>query len=171
MSNPLSPNSSSPNSLSSDALSLETKPSHSESSDRQSSLLTQWIIPLTLAAIWLALSYVLRYQLMEDSHWLDICDANAANPWCAVRARLGMTIHWQVLAWLGLLLAVPAFFIGGSRGRLLAWISLVFALPALALYTVTPAVFSLLIAALRIVRLERHSASVSTIATAAQPSA
>lgn len=130
-----------------------------------------WIIPLVLAGIWLALSYVLRYQLMEDSRWLDICDGAAGGIGCVVRAKLGLTIHWQILAYLGLALAVPAFLLRGNNGRRLAWFSLLFALPALALYTVTLAVFALLLAALRIVRSERHSARASTIDTTTQPHA
>lgn len=130
-----------------------------------------WLIPLSIAAIWLALSYTLRFQLMEDVRWLEICEGDATNTLCTLRKGMGMTIHWQVLAWAALALAVPTFFIDGPRGKRLAWLSLFFALPALALYTVTLAVFALLIAALRIVRLERHSESVSTTATAAQPSA
>jgi hypothetical protein len=140
-------------------------------SDAQSSNGKSWIVPLVLAAIWLALSYVLRYQLMEDSRWLDICSGGTGNGWCEVRATLGLTIHWKVLAYLALLAALPAFFMKGRSGRQLAWASLVFALPALALYTVTLAVFAVLLAALRIVRIERHSENASTSATAVQPSA
>ena len=134
-----------------------------------------WIVLLILAAIWLALSYVLRYQLMEDSRWLDICSGGAGRSagigWCELRAGLGLTIHWKVLAYLSLLTAVPAFFIKGDNGRRLAWGSLFFALPALALYTVTLAVFAVLLAALRIVRIERHNENASAAVTSAQPSA
>jgi hypothetical protein len=140
--------------------------SNTRSSNRKS-----WIIPLVLAAIWLALSYVLRYQLMEDARWLDICSGGVGGTWCELRAGLGLTIHWKVLAYLSLLLAVPAFFIDGGNGRRLAWGSLVFALPALALYTVTLAVFAVLLAALRIVRIERHSENANASVTSTQPSA
>jgi hypothetical protein len=130
-----------------------------------------WIIPFTLAAIWLVLSYVARYQLMEDARWLDICSATTGNSWCEVRAGLGLTIHRQILPYLALLLAVPAFFVRGSNGRRLAWASLIFGLPALALYTVTLAVFAVLLAALRIVRIERHNENASASVTTTQPSA
>lgn len=148
-------------------------------SNTQSSNVKTWIVPLVLAAIWLALSYVLRYQLMEDSRWLDICSGGAGRSggiaggigWCEVRAGLGLTIHWKILAYLALLTAVPAFFIKGDNGRRLAWVSLVFALPALALYTVTLAVFAALLAALRIVRIERHNENASASVTTAQPNA
>jgi len=129
------------------------------------------LLKLLVLAAWLGACYALRYQLMEDPRWLDICDGKTGNVWCAVRGNFGLIIHWQLLAWLALLLSVPAFFIAGPRGRGLAWLSLLFALPALALYTVTLAVFALLIAALRIVRLERHSENVSAMATSVQPSA
>jgi hypothetical protein len=140
-------------------------------SNTQSSNLKTWIAPLILAAIWLALSYVLRYRLMEDARWLDICSGSAGGLWCEARAALGLTIHWKVLAYLAVLTAVPAFFIKGDNGRRLAWASLVFALPALALYTVTLAVFAALLAALRIVRIERHNENASTSVTSTQPSA
>jgi hypothetical protein len=140
-------------------------------SNAQSSNVKTWIVPLALAAIWLALSYVLRYQLMEDARWLDICSGSAGGAWCEVRAALGLTIHWKVLAYLAVLTAVPAFFIKGDNGRRLAWASLVFALPALALYTVTLAVFAALLAALRIVRIERHSENASASVTSTHPSA
>ena len=135
-----------------------------------------WIVPLVLAALWLALSYLVRYQLMEDSRWLDICSSAAANGgagniWCDVRSRLGLTIHWGVLANLALLTSVPAFFIKGRIGLRLAWISLIFGLPALALYTVTLGVLAVLLAALRIVRIERHNENASANPTAAQPNA
>jgi hypothetical protein len=140
-------------------------------SNTQSSNGKTWIVLLALAAIWLALSYVLRYQLMEDSRWLDICSGGAGGAWCELRAGLGLTIHWKVLAYLSLLTAVPAFFLKGDNGRRLAWGSLFFALPALALYTVTLAVFAVLLAALRIVRIERHSENASATVTSAQHSA
>jgi hypothetical protein len=134
---------------------------------------SQSLFKLLALSIWLGACYALRFYLMEDSRWLEICDVNnhAANALCALRGKLGLTIHWQLLARAALLLALPAFFIRGHRGRQLAWISLVFALPALALYTVTLAVFAALIAALRIVRLERHNENVSSADTSAHPSA
>lgn len=130
-----------------------------------------WIAPLLLALLWMAASYAVRYLLMEDSSWLDICEPGNTNRLCAVRAGLGMTIHWQLLPYLGLLLALPAFFWRGAGGRRLAWWSLLFVLPALALYSATLAVFGLLLAALRIVRSERHIAAASASDTSAQPSA
>jgi hypothetical protein len=128
-------------------------------------------LQIALLALWLGLSYGFRYYLMENLRWVEICGGGATDPACALRAGVGVTIHFRVLAWAALWTALPAFFIRGQFGRMLAWISLLFALPALALYTVTLAVFALLIAGLRLVRSERHSASVSSNETAAQPSA
>lgn len=130
------------------------------------------LLTLAVLGVWLGLCYALRFYLMEDVRWVDICGGgNAADPICALRAGMGMTIHWRVLAWIALASAVPAFFIRGKLGRVLAWIGLGFALPALALYTVTLAVFAALIAGLRLVRSERHSAVASSTDTSAQPSA
>lgn len=129
-------------------------------------------LQIALLALWLGFSYGFRYYLMENLHWVEICGgATHTDPACVVRAGVGVTIHFGVLAWAALLTAVPAFFIGGKFGRALAWISLLFALPALALYTVTLAVFALLIAGLRLVRSERHNPSASSSDTAAQPNA
>lgn len=128
-----------------------------------------WIAPLVLALVWLAGCYAVRFLLMEDPRWLDICDGRDGGTLCAVRASLGLIIHWRILPYLALLLAVPAFFVKGRGGARLAWWSLLFGLPALALYTVTPAVFALLLAALRIVRNERHNAPASASDTSAQP--
>jgi hypothetical protein len=129
------------------------------------------LLKLGALLIWIGVCYTVRYQLMENSRWVELCDGNNGEALCQLRAALGLTIHWQVLAWSALALALPAFFIAGRMGVRLAWLSLLFALPALALYTVTLAVFALLTAALRIVRLERHSENVSSNATSAQPSA
>lgn len=128
-------------------------------------------LQVALLAIWLGLSYWLRFYLMEDIRWVDICGGANTHPACPIRATMGLTIHFHVLAWAALASAVPAFFIRGKPGRALAWISLGFALPALALYTVTLAVFALLIAGLRLVRNERQSEAASSSETAAQPSA
>lgn len=121
--------------------------------------------------IWLGACYALRFYLMENPHWVEVCDGKTGAPACALRAEIGVIIHFRILPWLALALAIPGFALRGARGRALAWLSLIAALPALVLYTVTPAVFALLIAALRLVRSERHSASASSSDVAAQPSA
>jgi hypothetical protein len=129
------------------------------------------LLKLCVLLGWAGACYALRFQLMEDSRWVELCDGANTAALCQLRAGLGLTIHWQLLAWAALATALPAFFISSRTGRRLAWFSFLFALPALALYTVTLAVFALLIAALRIVRLERHNENVSSNATAAQPNA
>lgn len=112
------------------------------------------VLQLTLLGVWLGLSYWVRFYLMENMRWVDICEPGNTHTVCAIRSGMGMTIHFGVLAWAAMVTAVPAFFLRGVAGRILAWISLGFAIPALALYTVTLSVFALLIAALRLVRSE-----------------
>lgn len=129
------------------------------------------LIPLALLGIWLGLCYTLRFQLMENAHWVEVCDGKSAIAMCDVRATVGKIIHFRVLAWAALSCAIPAFFIAGANGKKLAWLGLFATAPALALYTVTPAVFSALIAALRLVRNERHNATASNAEAPAQPSA
>jgi hypothetical protein len=129
------------------------------------------ILQLSLLALWMAASYGVRFYLMENVDWLEICDRTPARIECGLRSGLGLTIHFGILSWGAIALAIPAFFIKGNAGRALAWIALLFAVPALALYTVTMAAFALLLCALRLIRDERQSAAVSNIQAPAQPSA
>lgn len=134
-------------------------------------ILRRIVLPLAALGIWLGACYVLRFALMENPHWVAVCDGKAIGFACGTRAALGMVIHFQILAGCALLLALPAFFIRGSNGKKLAWASLLFAAPALALYTVTLAVFAALIAGMRLVRDERHKAAASIAEATAQPNA
>jgi len=128
-------------------------------------------LQIALLLLWMAASYTARFYLMENVDWLEICDKNPQRIECELRAGLGLVIHFGVLSWAAIVLTIPAFFLKGNSGRTLAWIALLFAIPALALYTVTMAAFALLLCALRLVRDERHSASVSNAQAPAQPSA
>ena len=129
------------------------------------------LLPLAVLGIWLGACYYVRFALMENSHWVEVCDGKSAIAMCDVRATLGKVIHFRVLIWAALLCVIPAFFMRGHNGRKLAWLGLFITVPALVLYTVAPAVFSALIAGLRLVRDERHSAAASSAEAAAQPSA
>lgn len=129
------------------------------------------VISLILLALWMAACYGVRFHLMENVDWLEICDKTPARLECELRAGMGLMIHFGVLAWTAIVLAVPAFFMRGNAGRTLSWIALLFAIPALALYTVTMAAFALLLCAMRLVRDERQSATVSSAAAPAQPNA
>jgi hypothetical protein len=128
-------------------------------------------LQIALLALWMAASYAARFYLMENVDWLEICDQTPERIECGLRSGLGLTVHFGVLAWGAIVLALPAFFLKGVVGRAMAWTALLFAIPALALYTVTLAAFALLLCALRLVRDERHSANVSNAAAPAQPSA
>lgn len=112
---------------------------------------SHWIA-FALLALWLAASYALRFHLMENSAWVGICDGDATLLSCQMRKTLGLMIHFRVLAWSALVLALASFMIRPAIGKTVAWLALVFSAPALALYTVTPAAFALLIAALRLTR-------------------
>ncbi len=129
------------------------------------------LLPLLLLGAWLATCYGIRFGLMENAHWVEVCDGRNVIAMCEVRSTLGRIIHFRILAWAAFLCTIPAFFLRGNTGRKLAWLGLFVTAPALVLYTVTPAVFSALIAALRLVRNERHNAAASNADAAAQPSA
>lgn len=129
------------------------------------------VLPVILLGVWLGACYGLRFGLMENAHWVEVCDGKRAMAMCDARAALGLVIHFRLLSWAALLCTIPAFFIRGTNGIKLAWLGLFITAPALVLYTVTPAVFAALIAALRLVRDERHNAAASNAETAAQPNA
>lgn len=129
------------------------------------------LLPMSLLGVWLAACYGIRFGLMENARWVELCDGKSVIAICDIRATLGRVIHFRILAWAALICSIPAFFIRGANGRKLAWLGLFVTVPALVLYTVTPAVFSALIAALRLVRDERHNAVASKVDATAHPSA
>lgn len=114
---------------------------------RRSLLVVVLLIGLSLAA-----SYGLRFGLMEDGQWVGICSEQAQRWECQVRAQLGLLIHFRVIAWLALGLALTGFFIGHKSGWMLAAAGLLCAVPALILYSASLAVFAVVLAGLRLVR-------------------
>ena len=107
---------------------------------------------LIAAALCLALSFALRYQLMEGAQWVGLCVEAPQQLACQVRASLGWLIHFRVLAWAALICAVLAFVLPGVWGKRLAVPALLIALPALVLYSASLAVFAVVLALLRWVR-------------------
>lgn len=113
-----------------------------------------WPVALLLLwlALWLAASYGVRYGLMEDAQWVGLCTTPGEYWQCQARALLGLGIHFQVMAWAGLGLALLGQVVPGPRGWWLAVLALVFGVPALVLYTASIAVFAVVLAGLRLVR-------------------
>ncbi|MFJ4433566.1 hypothetical protein ACIPZG_21700 [Pseudomonas sp. NPDC089395] len=111
---------------------------------------------LLCLALWLAASYGVRYGLMEDARWVGLCTVPGEYWQCQVRSVLGLGIHFQVLAWAGLGLALLAQVVSGRGGGWLAALALVFGVPALVLYTASIAVFAVVLAGLRLVRQARR---------------
>ncbi|QCI11251.1 hypothetical protein E6B08_07435 [Pseudomonas putida] len=110
---------------------------------------------LLILAVWLAASFGVRYGLMEDGQWVGLC-AGPGQYWqCQARSMLGLTIHFQLMAWTGLALALVAQWVSGRVGTWLAGLALVFGVPALVLYTASIAVFAVVLAGLRLVRARR----------------
>ncbi|MBV4539569.1 hypothetical protein [Pseudomonas vlassakiae] len=107
---------------------------------------------LMFLAIWLAASYGVRYGLMEDGQWVGLCSTPGDHWQCQVRSLLGLGIHFQVLAWAGLALALLAQWVARRAGWWLAVLALFFGIPALVLYTASIAVFVVVLAGLRLVR-------------------
>lgn len=114
------------------------------------------LIALLLALLlWLAASYGVRFALMEDSQWVGLCVDEAARWECQVRSSLGLLIHFRVIAWAALALAVLGFVIPGRFGWATALLALIVGLSALVLYSASLAVFALVLAGLRLVRAPR----------------
>ncbi len=120
-----------------------------------------WILLAFAAALCLAGSYGLRFNLMEADLWVGRC-VETQDYWaCELRATLGWLIHTRTLAWSALLTAVLAFVLPGRGGRLLAVPALLLGLPALVLYSASLAVFAVLLALLRLVRAPRATVQTS----------
>lgn len=107
---------------------------------------------MLLLASWLAAIYGVRYGLMENTRWVGACLDDAGLWQCQVRSGLGLMIHFGVIAWGGLGLAVLGFLLPGRAGRVLAGLALIPGIMALILYTASVAVFAVVIAGLRLVR-------------------
>ncbi|WP_252090492.1 hypothetical protein [Pseudomonas sp. MWU13-3659] len=107
---------------------------------------------LLFLALWLAASYGVRYELMEDARWVGLCSVPGEQWQCQVRSLLGLAIHFQVIAWAGLGLALLAQLLPARLGGGLAVLALVCGVPALVLYTASIAVFTVVLAGLRLVR-------------------
>ncbi|MGB9090159.1 MAG: hypothetical protein WCC29_11305 [Pseudomonas farsensis] len=119
------------------------------------SRLLQGCVLLGLLVAWLAASYGVRYGLMEDASWVGLC-ADPGQYWqCQVRSQLGLLIHFQVIAWAGLGLALIAQCVPRRAGWWLALVALLLGVPALVLYTASIAVFAVVLAGLRLVRARR----------------
>lgn len=116
---------------------------------------TPVLLLLLLLPLWLAACYGLRFALMEDGQWVGLCAEQAARWECQARAGLGYLIHFRVIAWSALALAVVGFLLPGKAGRLLAGLALLPGIAALVLYGASLAVFALVLAGLRLVRAPR----------------
>jgi hypothetical protein len=113
------------------------------------------LLLLLVLPLWLAASYGVRFALMEDGQWVGTCVEQAARWECQARAGLGYLIHFRVVAWAALVLAVLGFIAPGKAGRVLAGLALFVGIPALVLYSASLAVFALVLAGLRLVRAPR----------------
>lgn len=113
------------------------------------------ILLLLLAALWLAACYGVRFGLLENGSWVDVCADNEGLLACQARSGLGLLIHFGVLGQAALVASIPAFLIPGRIGWWLAAVALFIGLPALVFYSVSMAVFAVVLAALRLVRQAR----------------
>ncbi|MDH0305080.1 MULTISPECIES: hypothetical protein [unclassified Pseudomonas] len=117
--------------------------------------MTRWwpvVALLLLLPLWLAASYGVRYGLMEAPQWVGLCSVPGGTWQCQARSLLGLGIHFQVIAWGALALALVCQLVPARGGWWLAVLALVLGIPALVLYTASIAVFAVVLAGLRLVR-------------------
>lgn len=117
------------------------------------------LILLCLAALWLAACYGVRFGLLENGSWVDVCADDAALWACQARSGLGLLIHFGVFGQAALAASVPAFLLPGRIGWWLAALALFVGLLALVFYSVSMAVFAVVLAGLRLVRQPRPARS------------
>jgi hypothetical protein len=110
------------------------------------------VVLFVALAFWLAISYGLRYGLMEDVQWVGACSDDASQWQCVMRSNLGLLIHFGVFGWGALIASLIGFFVPHKAGRVLAMIGLLLGMLALVLYTASLAVFAVVLAGLRLVR-------------------
>jgi hypothetical protein len=115
------------------------------------------VLALLLAALVLSASLILRTQLMENDRWVGLCVAEPERMGCQLRAMLGWLIHFGVIAYSALVVAVVAFICPGRWGKGLAVLALLIGLPALVLYSASLAVFAVVLALLRLLRAPRQA--------------
>ncbi len=127
-------------------------------------------IALALFALWIVLCYALRFELMEHGRWVALCEGEG-NGWCDLRAQMGTMIHFRLHVLPAVIAALAGWLLPGRAGRLAAWIGLWLGGAGLVLYAVTPASFTVVLCALRLVRTPRHNAVASSSDTSAQPTA
>lgn len=101
----------------------------------------------------LAASYGLRYGLMEEQRWVGLCSDDARLLACEVRHGLGLLIHYGVLPWTALGLALLANVMRGGAGAVLATLAASLAIASLVLYSAGLGAFGCVLAALRLARL------------------
>lgn len=113
------------------------------------------ILLFVLAALWLAACYGVRFGLLENAAWVDVCADDGLQLACQARSSLGLLIHFGVLGQAALAASIPAFLLPGRYGWWLAALALFIGLPALVFYSVSMAVFAVVLAGLRLVRQTR----------------
>lgn len=107
---------------------------------------------LLFLPVWLAASYGVRFGLMEDGQWVGLCAVPGEHWQCQARSLLGLWIHFQVIGWVALGLALLCQVLPGRLGWWGAVLALVAGVPALVLYTASLGVFAVVLAGLRLVR-------------------
>ncbi|KAF1052405.1 MAG: hypothetical protein GAK43_01938 [Stenotrophomonas maltophilia] len=113
------------------------------------------LLLLGCLVLWVAGCYAVRFGLLENGQWVDACADQPAMWACQIRSGLGLAIHFGVLGQAALGVAVAAFVVPGRMGWWLAALALWVGLPALVFYSVSMAVFAVVLAGLRLVRQPR----------------
>jgi hypothetical protein len=112
----------------------------------------QLIRVAAVTAGWLAACYLVRYRYVEVDELVGYCAANAQAVVCAFREIMGKAMHFNVLGYTSLALALLATLLAGRTGRWVGMTALLAAVAALVFYNASLGAPAAVLALLRLAR-------------------
>jgi hypothetical protein len=103
-------------------------------------------------AAWLALLFFVRFRYVQAEHLVEHCAAYAGDAVCTFRELTGQAMHFNLLGYASLALAVPAVLLPGRTGAWTARAALAAAAVALVLYNAGLGAVAAALALLRLAR-------------------
>jgi len=77
-------------------------------------------------------AYAIRYRIMESVRLVELCQPQRLTAWCDVRDVLGISIHFRLMAKIGILFGLLFFLF--RKATVLYWFSLLMTVLALVMY-------------------------------------
>ncbi len=122
----------------------------------------RFVLPAAVVAAvgaWLALAYFLRFRYIEADGLVAHCVASPTDLVCLFREAMGKAMHFNVLGYASLALAVPAAVLPGRAGWALALLALLAAAAALVFYNAGLGAVAAVLAVLRLARVATGQAT------------